>query len=186
MKTNNMKKKIEIAVVRLSRRGYRDLRITTHCCLVARAFGAQKIFLEKENSPTIEKTVSDMVKRFGGIFRVEYVQNTLKQIKKLKKEGFQIVHLTMYGEPVKKHLSKMKGKMAVVIGADKVPSEIYQLADFNIGITRQPHSEVAALGVFLHCLLQGEEEKIQFKNAKIKIIPAKKGKHVTKINRLQD
>ena len=30
-----------------------------------------------------------------------------------------------------------------------VPQEIHKLADYNLSITKEPHSEVSALGVFL-------------------------------------
>jgi len=66
----------------------------------------------------------------------------------------------------------------VVIGAAKVPVEMFSLADFNIAIGNQPHSECAALAVFLDRLFNGKELCLEFKDAKIKIIPQKHGKKV--------
>ena len=32
----------------------------------------------------------------------------------------------------------------IVVGAEKVPREIYELADYNVAVGSQPHSEVSA------------------------------------------
>lgn len=172
--------KPRIIVVRLSSRAYRDLRITTHCCLVARAFGAEKIILSSDSDTNITKTIQSVTERWGGKFEVEYTTNPLNTIKKLKKEGFTIIHLTMYGEHSAKHLKEIRKnkKIIIIIGADKVPANIYQIADYNIGITNQPHSEVAALGVFLHECMQGKEDTPLFANSKLQIVPSPKGKQV--------
>ncbi|MEK6820916.1 MAG: tRNA (cytidine(56)-2'-O)-methyltransferase, partial [archaeon] len=154
----------EIVVLRLSERGYRDLRITTHCALVARAFGAKKIFLNGNQDNEIGKTVQRINDTFGGDFEVEYYTQPGAVIKKMRKEGYCMVHLTMYGEKpgeIAKQVRKKK-KIAIVVGADKVPSSVYEEADYNVSITRQPHSEVAALGVFLHYLNEGKEEEMEF------------------------
>ncbi len=172
---------LPIYVIRLSQRGYRDLRVTTHCCLVARAFGTQKIILDENQPREIQQTVQKITNTFGGTFDVEYTQSPAREIKRLKKEGNTIVHLTMYGESPRKKMNELRKKkkgMVIVVGAHKVPAEIYHLADYNISITRQPHSEIAALGVFLHQLTQGKEETLEFEGARRKIIPQKKGKKV--------
>ena len=103
-------------------------------------------------------------------------------IRKLRKEKYTIIHLTMYGLPPQEVLPHIlpKQKVAIVIGADKVPREIYEGADYNVSITRQPHSEVAALGVFLHYLQEGNEETLAFPRAKMRVIPQAKGKRVEK------
>lgn len=175
---------MEIRVVRLSERAYRDLRITTHCCLVTRAFGGKEIFLDEGCDPHIAQTVESINKEFGGDFRVKYEKNVLKKINQLQKEGNVIVHLTMYGEkPDDKLVQKIRKekKVTLVIGSEKVPGEVYQAADYNISITRQPHSEVAALAVMMHRLNEGKEEDLVFSNARKKVIPEKKGKRVEKI-----
>lgn len=172
----------QIVVVRISGRTYRDLRITTHCGLVARAFGAEKIILSQDSDTSVPKTIQSVVERFGGDFQVEFTTNIGQQLKKLKKDGFSIVHLTMYGEKLPQHISviRKKTKIAIVIGADKVPASVYQQADYNIGITNQPHSEVAALAVTMHEIMNGKEEELVFKNRKLEVIPTSKGKRVNK------
>ena len=83
----------------------------------------------------------------------------------------------MYGIPIEKEIKKLKKKrnLLLIIGGEKVPGEIYQEADYNIAVTNQPHSEVAALAVFLHDY-SGREKK--FSRAKLRIVPQKKGKRV--------
>lgn len=171
---------MKLTVLRLSGRNYRDLRITTHCCLVARAFGAQKIILDAQNTDEIGQTIQRINAEFGGAFEVEYVKDPIKLITALKKEGKTIVHLTMYGEKpaeVVKKIGTGTKEVVIVIGADKVPGKVYQLADYNVSVTRQPHSEVGALAVFMHYLQGGKEEEIEFKGKK-KVVPNPRGKTV--------
>ncbi|MEM3184417.1 MAG: tRNA (cytidine(56)-2'-O)-methyltransferase, partial [Candidatus Hadarchaeales archaeon] len=64
------------------------------------------------------------------------------------------------------------------VGAAKVPAEVFELADYNVAIGNQPHSEVAALAVFLDRLFEGKELERDFPNWKLKIIPSERGKHL--------
>ncbi|HIQ55257.1 MAG TPA: tRNA (cytidine(56)-2'-O)-methyltransferase, partial [Pyrodictium sp.] len=66
----------------------------------------------------------------------------------------------------------------IVVGAEKVPPFFYEIADYNVAIGNQPHSEVAALAIFLDRLYEGKELHVHFEDAKLKIIPSRKGKHV--------
>jgi len=43
-----------VAVLRYGHRPYRDLRVTTHCCLVARALGAEKIVIQGCEDPALK------------------------------------------------------------------------------------------------------------------------------------
>jgi tRNA (cytidine56-2'-O)-methyltransferase len=52
------------------------------------------------------------------------------------------------------------------------------MADYNIAVTSQPHSEVAALAITVHELQKGEELKKVFGDYKLRIIPSAKGKQV--------
>jgi tRNA (cytidine56-2'-O)-methyltransferase len=63
------------------------------------------------------------------------------------------------------------------VGAEKVPVEMYDLADWNVAVGGQPHSEVAALAVFLDRLFQGEELELEFDGG-LKIVPSSRGKQV--------
>jgi len=35
--------------------------------------------------------------------------------------------------------------LVIIVGAEKVPREIFEFADYNVGIGCQPHSEISAL-----------------------------------------
>jgi len=64
------------------------------------------------------------------------------------------------------------------VGGAKVPGEVYGLADWNVGVTSQPHSEVSALAVFLHELQEGEELGLAFPGARKRVVPQARGKRV--------
>jgi tRNA (cytidine56-2'-O)-methyltransferase len=162
----------------------RDDRITTHAALVSRAFGSNKIFMTQVDDSIIE-TLKDVNKRWGGEseFEIEIIEDWKKVIKKWKEDGGKIIHLTMYGMPIDDVVDNLQkeNNILVVICAEKAPREIYYLADYNIAIGNQPHSEIAALAIFLDRVFKGKELKRDFKGAKFKIIPTAKGKRVKEI-----
>ena len=168
-----------ITVLRLGHRPQRDKRITTHVCLVARAFGADRIIITTKDEK-IEKNVMDVVERFGGNFEISTGipwKNVVREFSGI------VVHLTMYGLPVDNVISEIPRNkdLLIIVGAEKVPHEIYEIADFNIAIGNQPHSEVAALAIFLDRYFGGKELNRDFPNAKMRIVPQRKGKKVLKI-----
>jgi tRNA (cytidine56-2'-O)-methyltransferase len=168
-----------IEVIRIGQRLVRDDRVTTHVALVSRAFGAEKIFMTEVN-PEIKDTLEKINKTWGGNFIVEFIDKWKPIVKKKKDENFKIIHLTMYGESintVQKQLQKEEN-LLVVVGAEKVPREIYELADFNVGVGNQPHSEISALAILLDRIQKGEQFEKSFPNAERKIMPTKNGKNV--------
>ena len=164
-----------IIVLRIGHRISRDKRITTHVALVARAFGADKIFIDTADK-NIEKTISSTVKRFGGNFEIS---TGISKKNIISNWDGTIVHLTMYGDELEKSIKKLdKNKdMLVIVGAEKVPEYIYEVADFNISVGNQPHSEVAALSIFLDRYTKGTWQNQKF-NGKLEILPTNKGKKV--------
>ena len=74
-----------------------------------------------------------------------------------------------------------EGNVLIVVGGVKVPGQIFELADFNIAIGNQPHSEVAALAVFLDRITEGKARKQKFQDANYEIVPMEKGKQAKKI-----
>jgi tRNA (cytidine56-2'-O)-methyltransferase len=68
--------------------------------------------------------------------------------------------------------------LLVIVGGEKVPPEAYRLADWNVAVTNQPHSEVAALAVFLHEYFQGRELRKRFERARRRIVPQARGKKI--------
>jgi tRNA (cytidine56-2'-O)-methyltransferase len=181
---NNNNKKI--TVLRIGHRLVRDDRITTHAALVSRAFGSNKIFMTQVDD-SIPETLKDVNKRWGGEsdFEIEIIEDWKKVIKNWKKDGGKVIHLTMYGiniddDDLIDNLQK-ESNLLVVIGAEKAPREVYGLADYNIAIGNQPHSEIAALAIFLDRVFNGKELKRDFKGGKFKIIPETKGKRLQEI-----
>jgi tRNA (cytidine56-2'-O)-methyltransferase len=91
----------------------------------------------------------------------------------------------MYGLPVQDVIKQIKASQRnklIIVGGAKVPGVTYELADWNISVTSQPHSEVSALGIFLHELFEGHELPKNYGNAEKKIVPQAKGKKVVKIS----
>jgi tRNA (cytidine56-2'-O)-methyltransferase len=163
-----------IVVLRLGHRPTRDQRVTTHVALTARALGADEIWVSTED-PGLEKTIRSVVERFGGKFKIRTGLDWRKAIKSWKG---QVVHLTMYGESLSKALPTVKGKdLMIVVGAEKVPREVYDLADRNISVGNQPHSEVAALGIFMDRLKKGRTLERRF-GGKLTVVPNPRGKTV--------
>ncbi|MCD6495931.1 MAG: tRNA (cytidine(56)-2'-O)-methyltransferase [Candidatus Aenigmarchaeota archaeon] len=164
-----------IDVLRIGHRPGRDPRISTHCALVARALGAERLIYTGTKDDIMEKNVRRIREQWGGKFEIMHA-NSWKRVLM----GFSgiSVHLTMYGLPLQKEIDKIRRakNVIVVIGGGKVPMDVYHAVDYNIGVTNQPHSEVAALAVFLHEYFRGRELEKTFSNAKMKIVPQKCGK----------
>ncbi len=170
---------MDVYVLRLGHRYERDKRITTHVGLTARAFGAKGIYLSGDEDHKVMNTWTNVTQEFGGEFKVEYVKNWKKLLENW--EG-TIIHLTMYGlelEDVKDQLrSESKSPVLVVVGGPKVPGEVYQLADFNVAVGNQPHSEVAAVALLLDRLLGPEPRRKTYSNASKIVKPNPRGKTV--------
>jgi tRNA (cytidine56-2'-O)-methyltransferase len=178
---------MSIAVLRLGHRLVRDDRTTTHVALVSRAFGCKKIFMTDVDE-SILTTIKKVCEHWGGSnkFEIEIIRDWRSLLKSWKKNNGIVVHLTMYGiniEQTSQDYSQGKN-ILVVIGASKVPKDVYFLADMNIAVGNQPHSEIAALAIFLDRYFQGKELVNTFENAKMRIIPSSRGKRV-KIRKLK-
>ena len=168
-----------IEVVRIGQRVVRDDRVTTHVALVSRGFGAERIYMTEVN-PEIKDTVDKINKTWGGDFQIEFIDKWKTIVKQKKSEGFKIVHLSMYGQNINDAEENIRAEenLLIVVGAEKVPREIYELADYNVGVGSQPHSEISALAILLDRIQKGKQFEKEFPNAKRKIIPTKNGKNV--------
>jgi len=171
---------LKVYVLRIGHRPDRDKRITTHVGLVARAFGAHGFVLSPCDEKVLEK-LRDVEERWGRL--LEEIACTNSPLKYVKTWDGTVVHLTMYGLPVDSVIDEIrqKDKILVIVGAEKVPREYYELAHYNVAIGNQPHSEVAALAIFLDRLYGGAELYRQPVGGKLRIIPTEKGKKVVKV-----
>ncbi|MDD4353841.1 MAG: tRNA (cytidine(56)-2'-O)-methyltransferase [Candidatus Nanoarchaeia archaeon] len=167
-----------IVVLRLNHRKERDKRISTHIGLVSRAFFADKIIYSGEHDDVLINSVNKVSKAWGGEFLAEYSKDYKKIIKEYKLKGFKIVHLTMYGLLLNDKISQIKSEknILIVVGGEKVPFDVYQAADYNVSVTSQPHSEVAALAIILDRLIEGNELIHEIKGVKKRIKPNALGK----------
>jgi len=170
----------EVAVLRLGHRPGRDERTTSHVGLTARALGADRAILAGDAASRRE-TVADITERFGGPFAVETTESPLGLVRDW--EG-AVVHLTMYGLPIQDEEGAIRDHyragdpLLVVVGAEKVPFDVYEAADWNVGVTNQPHSEIAALAVFLDRLFEGRELDREWADAEREVVPQAVGKRV--------
>ncbi len=167
---------MKVLVLRLGHRPLRDKRVTTHVALVARAFGAHGIVMSAADD-RIRESVEEVSQRWGGDFSLEVTEDWRRYLKEW--EG-KVVHLTMYGIPVEEAMDEIRESdqdMLVVVGSEKVPREVFDMADRNVSVTNQPHSEVAALAVFLDRLFEGQELSRDFKGG-LKIMPSERSKKV--------
>ncbi len=173
---------MKIDILRIGQRLVRDDRVTTHVALVARAFGASKIFMNEVN-PEIKDTLNRVNKSWGSNFQIEFIEDW-RSLLKSKRKDFKIVHLTMYGENINDAEDKLRkeDKILIVVGAEKVPRDVYDRADYNIAIGNQPHSEISALAVLLDRMQNGKQFNAKYDNARLQIIPTKKGKQVIEKN----
>jgi tRNA (cytidine56-2'-O)-methyltransferase len=165
-----------LVVLRIGHRLARDQRMTTHVALTARAFGADEVWVDRTD-PELETRVVDVVDRFGGPFDI---QTGVSLKGSLRGWEGTVVHLTMYGEPLDEALPRIPRDrdLLVVVGSEKVPGDLFDQAGFNIAVGNQPHSEVAALAVFLDRLLEGEGLRRRFEG-NLEVQPSARGKVVT-------
>ena len=168
-----------VVVLRLGHRIPRDHRITTHVCLTARALGANGVLVADTHDGELEETIKRVSEDFGGKFFVESGVAWRSAVTEWKRSGGVIIHLTAYGLPLPKVISDIRRSshdMMLIVGAEKVPAEMFRLADWNVAVTNQPISEVSALGIFLDWLFNHDFRT--FTGGKLTILPAERGKRI--------
>jgi tRNA (cytidine56-2'-O)-methyltransferase len=175
----------EIVILRWGHRPQRDARLTTHVALTARALGASGFVLSDTFDESIKQTVQKIKDNFGGNFSFEMGTSWKTVVRDWKNKGGAIVHLTAYGENIQTSnvldkLRNLNKDLLIVVGSQKVPREFYfeEVSDFNVAVGNQPHSECAALAIFLDRFFKGESLGTLFDHAKKKIVPQERGKKV--------
>jgi len=172
----------DVVILRIGHRPERDQRVTTHVGLTGRALGARGMYLAASDKGVVQ-SIADVTERWGGEYFCEDNVKWRSCIKEWKADGGVVVHLTMYGLNLPDIIGEIRpnGKILVIVGAEKVPGEIYGLADYNVAVTGQPHSEISSLALFLDHLFAGTELRNEFPGAHIRIIPSKAGKQTEEL-----
>lgn len=172
----------KVVVLRWGHR-YRDKRLTTHVALTARALGASGFVLADAKDEKVKTTIEKVTEQWGGTFGFKMGTPWKQVADEWKAKGDIIVHLTAYGENVQTSdvLQRIKATgrdILVIVGSKKVPSEFFseKVSDYNVAIGNQPHSECSSLAIFLDRLFDGGELSREFKSAKVRIVPQRRGK----------
>ena len=178
-----------ISVLRLGHRRQRDKRITSHLGLTARAFGADEVILAGDNDDSALETWNSVSERFGGEFTCRFEEKPLGWLRKFSQDAGdgkpgEIIHLTMYGESWNEAIVNIDRTRpaVIVVGGIKVPGEIYKLANHNVSVGNQPHSEISALAILLDRIQNGIQFEKKFDDSKRVIIPSENGKNVIQSN----
>ena len=166
---------------------FRDQRVTTHVALTARALGSSGIILADLKDEKVKATVEKIVANWGGKFNFEMGTPWKHVIKEWRSKGGIVVHLTAYGENIQTsdvmdRIRAADKDILIIVGSQKVPKEFFssEVSDFNVAVGNQPHSEISSLAVFLDRFYEGKELRMTFNQAKLRIVPQKRGKKVTK------
>ena len=169
----------KLDVLRLGYRIGRDPRITTHLALVARAMGADGFFLAGDTDNEMFENLNSVSDRFGGSLETNHVSG-MSYVKNHVKNGGVAVHLTMYGEPFRKAIPKIRRDrpVLIVVGGAKVPGDIYKICQHNVAVGNQPHSEVAALALFMEAWFGDSASERKFDDARLIIEGTNNGKLV--------
>ncbi len=174
----------KVYVLRIGHRPERDKRVTTHVGLVARAFGANGFILADVCDESVMNSLRKVLETWGGEMHLECGVDSRRYVREWKRGGGEVIHLTMYGINVDDIIDRIRESpkpKLIVVGAEKVPPFFYEEATYNVAIGNQPHSEVSALAIFLDRLYRGAELRVEFENAKLRIIPCERGKKVVRV-----
>ena len=169
----------KLDVLRLGYRKGRDPRITTHLALVARAMGADGFLLAGDEDKEMFENLESVSERFGGSLETSHVKG-MSHLKKHVQDGGVAVHLTMYGEPFRKAIPKIRRDrpVIIVVGGAKVPGDVYKICQHNVAVGNQPHSEVAALALFMDAWFGESASEKKFEDARLIIEGTNDGKLV--------
>jgi len=164
-----------IKVLRLGHRTGRDDRVSTHVGLTARQWGADEIIYSGEKDDSMMESLEDIINRWGGEIDIGYEKDFHPVIDNF--DGIK-VHLTMYGEKINKKETEIKSNideedLLIIVGAEKVPRSVYKKVNYNISVGNQPHSEIAALAVFMDRIGNIKQE---FEGCEIRIRPSENKK----------
>ena len=173
-------------VLRLGYRKGRDPRITTHLALVSRALGGTRFLLAGDEDNDLFENVGSVNERFGGEMSCEHIKGSMGWLKRFVEEDAGdgepgvAIHLTMYGQPYREVIPQIRRDRPVVliVGGAKVPGDVFKYSQYNVAVGNQPHSEVAALALFMEAWIGDGGTERHFPDARLVIEPSARGKSV--------
>jgi len=173
-------------VLRLGYRKGRDPRITTHLALVSRALGGTRFLLAGDEDNDLFENVGSVNERFGGEMSCEHIKGSMGWLKWFVEEDAGdgepgvAIHLTMYGQPYREVIPQIRRDRPVVliVGGAKVPGDVFKYSQYNVAVGNQPHSEVAALALFMEAWFGDGGTERHFPDARLVIEPSARGKSV--------
>ena len=173
-------------VLRLGYRKGRDPRITTHLALVSRALGGTRFLLAGDEDNDLFENVGSVNERFGGEMSCEHITGSMEWLKRFVEEDAGdgmpgvAIHLTMYGQPYREVIPQIRRDRPVVliVGGAKVPGDVFKYSQYNVAVGNQPHSEVAALALFMEAWFGDGGTERHFPDARLVIEPSARGKSV--------
>jgi len=155
--------------------------------MVARAFGASSFILADVKDDEVKDVVKKISASWGGKFDFAMELPWKQVVSEWRRKGLLVVHLTAYGENIESSdvMTRIRGEgkdLLVIVGSQKVPRAFFssEVSDYNVAVGNQPHSEISALAVFMDRLYDGTELGREFDDSKLRIVPQKHGKRVTK------
>ena len=181
-------------VLRLGYRLGRDPRITTHLALVSRALGADRFLLAGDEDPKMFDNLESVSDRFGSGMVCDHIKGPMGWLRRFVEEDAGdgepgvAVHLTMYGEPFRQAIPRIRRDRppVVIVGGAKVPGDVYKYSQYNLAVGNQPHSEVAALALFLDAWHGESGSERAFDDARLIIEPTSSGKRVRDLDREEE
>ncbi len=171
------------------RLGYRKGRFsicTTHLALVSRALGGTRFLLAGDEDNDLFENVASVNERFGGAMSCEHIKGSMGWLKRFVEEDAGdgepgvAIHLTMYGQPYREVIPQIRRDRPVVliVGGAKVPGDVFKHSQYNVAVGNQPHSEVAALALFMEAWFGDGGTERHFPDARLVIEPSARGKSV--------
>jgi tRNA (cytidine56-2'-O)-methyltransferase len=155
--------------------------------MVARAFGASSFVLADVRDEEVKDVVQKISASWGGKFDFVMEIPWKQVVNEWRRKGRSVVHLTAYGENIENsdvmtRIKAARKDLLVIVGSQKVPRAFFssEVSDYNVAVGNQPHSEISALAVFMDRLYDGKELGKEFDDAKLRIVPQKRGKRVAK------
>ena len=119
-------------MLRWGHRPQRDVRLTTHVALTARALCASGFILSDTLDTHIQETIKKITQSWGGKFYFEMGTSWKKVVREWRTNGGVVVHLTAYGENIQTsdildRIKKTNKDLLLIVGAKRFLASFIQV-----------------------------------------------------------